>query len=447
MTRALHPRRAPGLPGTGAGPRTAGWRARPAALADRLRTIHFTFLGVEVDARMLASILTAFVVTKVMIAAIIFVSSVALPMAEGSGHLFWNPANLVLDGLVRDDSWWYATIAHNGYTMGDLATDAQGSVAFFPLYPLLTRIVAIGTGSVFPAGLIVSNLAFLLGLGYVYALARHEFEDRTASRAVFYVAAAPTAIFFMAMYTESLFLLVTAATFYYARTGRWLGAAIAGALAAATRNTGATLALVVALEALRQAGFRWRPPLHPAEWGEHLGRDLRAVRGALPGLIAAAIVPLGLVAYMAYLAISFGDPLGFIHVQATWGRDVTGIGLAGLWDDTLRTLHLGAQPLAGQVSSKTLMDVVATIGAVGLVLAVLRKLPATYGAYLLLAILIPLSTGSVGSMTRYILMLWPAMLVVGRWGRHGAVDRTVLAIFLPLSAYFAILFSHWVFAG
>lgn len=432
---------AAGLPVAGRGIAHA-----PGRLA-RLRGFRVNVLGVEVDARLVGSVLTAYLVTRLVLLSVVFLSSVALPMSQSQGTLFWNPDNLALDGLVRFDSWWYANIASHGYTMGDIATGAQGSVAFFPLYPLLVKLVAIGTGSVFPAGIIVSNVAFVLGLGYVFALARHETDASTAGRAVFYVAAAPTAVFFLAMYTESLFVLLTAATFYYARTGRWIGAAIAGALAAATRNTGAALMFVVALEALREGGFRWWMPLRPSGWSAAIRVQARSVRRALPGLLAAAVVPLGLLAYMAYLAAQFGDPLGFIHVQATWGRDVSSLGFGAVIDDTIRTLRMGAEPLAGQLSVKVLMDVVATIAGLGLVLAVLRSLPASYRVYLLLSILVPLATGSVGSMTRYLLMLWPAMIVLGRWGRHPFVDRLVLGIFLPLSAYFAVLFSHWVFAG
>jgi hypothetical protein len=50
-------------------------------------------------------------------------------------------------------------------------------------------------------------------------------------------------------------------------------------------------------------------------------------------------------------------------------------------------------------------------------------------------------------MTRYVLMLVPCFILLATWGRRGWVDRLVLAIFLPLTANFAILFSHWYFVG
>ena len=50
-------------------------------------------------------------------------------------------------------------------------------------------------------------------------------------------------------------------------------------------------------------------------------------------------------------------------------------------------------------------------------------------------------------MTRYILMLVPCFVLLAHWGRRSWVDRLVLGIFLPLMAYFSVLFSHWYFAG
>lgn len=404
-------------------------------------------LGLELDRTAVLAILTAFLLSRLIIFGIILVSSITIPMRQADGLLFSNPGNLVLDGLVRHDSWWYANIATHGYTMGDVETGQQGNTAFFPLYPMLVRLVAIGAGNVYTAGILISNLALLAGLAFVYALARHEFDEDSAARTVLYISLAPAAVFFSAMYTESLFLLAVAATFYYARTGQLVYAAVAGALATATRNTGIVLAAVVALEGLRQVGFRWRPPLAPSRWAGHVRTQAKVVRRNPTVVKATLMVATGLLAYMAYLGVAFGDPLGFIHVQATWGRDVSGKGLFNLIGSTIKGLGLGASPAAGQLNPDTLLNIVAVGGAAILVLAALRKLPAAYALYAIVTLLVPLSTGSVGSMTRYALMLWPAMLVLGYWGRRPMVDRLVLIASLPLMTYFTILFSHWYFAG
>ncbi|MGI9254003.1 MAG: hypothetical protein ACR2J8_09665, partial [Thermomicrobiales bacterium] len=346
-------------------------------------------------------VLLAFLLTRAMLALVIFLSSSMMPVRPGP-YLFASPGNLVVDGLVRYDSWWYRDIVRNGYRAGSLATGEQGTTAFFPLYPLLVKGATFVTGNVFVAGILVSNLCFLAALFALWFWARLDNGEDSANRAVFYLAAAPTALFFSAMYTESLFILLVAATFLFARRGNFWLAAIPGILAAATRNTGVLMAAVIAAEALQQAGVRLRPPdWRPAAairfLASQVGVALRAWRSWLPALL----VPLGLIAYMAYLKLHFGDPLAFIHAQATWGRSTSPGGILHLLPHTIEELRI-ERFWAGRVNGVTLMDVLATLAFLPVVVAVALKTRASYAIYCVLTFLIPLATGSVGSMTRYV---------------------------------------------
>jgi hypothetical protein len=410
----------------------AAWRA-PAGLR--------AWLG-ALDWPALRAVLLAFLITRLLLLLVIFASSATLPMRPGP-FLYADPHHPVLDGLVRYDSWWYHNIVTQGYNAGDIATGQQGNVAFFPLYPLLVALVSRLVGNVFLAGVLVSNTAFLAALAYGYALARAEFDADTAARAVFYLAAAPTALFFSAMYTESLYVLLVLATFYYARQRAWAAAALAGALAAATRNTGVLLVAFVVLEGLHQQGMRVLPPA----WTFAALRDY--VRRALcgwPALLAAAFVLLGLLSYMTYLGVMFGDPLAFIHVQATWGREVSPGGVGQLLSRTLAELQSGA-PGAGWLNPVALFDVLATLVFAPLVVLVALQMRPAYAVYSGLTFLVPLLTGTTASMTRYVLMLLPCFLLLAVWGRQQWVDRLIVGVSLPLLAYFAILFSHWYFVG
>ncbi len=406
-----------------------------------------TLLGFSFPVEALRAVLTAFIVTRVMIGFIIFVSAIIIPMESGT-FSYADPNNLILDGLIRFDSWWYTNIIEHGYSVGNVETGQQGTVAFFPLYPLLVQMAAVLTGNIFVAGVLVSHVALLIALGYVYALTQLEFDSATAARAVFYVAGAPTAVFFSAMYTESLFVALVAATFFYARKAQWDRAAVAGAFAAATRNTGVLLAAVIALEGLHHYGFRFRPP----SWGRaalvpFIRRQANAVLSSWPSLIAAAIVPVGLIAYMAYLSNTFGDPLAFINAQATFGRDVSASGAANVVSRTIRRLNFGSQFFAGQTNARTIVDTLATLGFGAIILALPFKLRPAHAVFTGLTLLVPLASGTVSSMTRYVLMLVPCFMLLAHWGRREWVDRLIVGIFLPLFAYFTLLFSHWYFAG
>jgi hypothetical protein len=423
-------------------------------VVDTQESAHVTVLGRRIELRALGAILLAYLSTRILIFLVIFVSSITIPMRPGP-FLYASPGNLVLDGLIRDDSWWYISIVENGYTVGNIETGAQANVVFFPLYPLLIKMVAALTGNVFLAGVLVSNVAFLIALGYMYSLARSLFDEETAARSVFYLAAAPTAIFFSAMYSESLFLALVCATFFYARRHMWDFAALTGALAAATRNTGIVLAVVIAFEGLHQQGVAFRPavwwtPTRSATlrvWRDHVRAQLPPILASWHSLAAAACVPAGLIAYMAYLANTFGDPLAFIHAQATWGRPAAGAGATRLFGRVVELLNIGPHFWAGQVNPKTFLELLCTLLFLPVVIAVVRRMRPAYALYTALTFLAPLSTGTVGSMTRYVLMLMPCFLLLGRFGQRGWVDRLILGISLPLMAYFSVLFSHWYFAG
>ena len=389
----------------------------------------------------------SFFITRLMLGIVIYLSMVSFPVTTQPGLLYADPHNIVIDGLVRFDSWWYHNIITFGYNMGNIATGEQGNVAFFPLYPFLIKSAMFLTGNIFRAGLLVSNTAFCITLYYLYLLTEREFSSAAARRTVFYYACAPTALFFSAMYTESVFMALTIATFYYAGSKRIEVAAITGALAAATRNTGVLLGAVVVLEGLAWHGWRWQPSVWSRKGVlDHLREQLAILIRSWWVLCAGIFVGLGLLGYISYLTAEFGDPLAFIHVQATWGRNVSSSGLLSLFSNTVRELNIG-RIWQGEINPAIALDCVMTLLFGGMLIAVGRKMRLAYILFVVLTFLVPLTTGTVSSVSRYVLMLFPCWMVLGEWGERPWVDRLVLAISLPLMAYNAILFSHWQFAG
>ncbi|MCB0026348.1 MAG: hypothetical protein KDE28_00475, partial [Anaerolineales bacterium] len=303
-----------------------------------------------------------------------------------------------------------------------------------------------GSTSPFLPAVLIANGSFLLGLFYLYALAAAEFDQDTAARTVFYLAAAPAALFFSAFYTEGLYTLLIAATFYHSRAGDWLKAALFGALAAATRNTGILAALIIALEGLHQQGLRFHWPAR-GHWGDYLRQSAAAVARSWPSLAAATFVGTGLLAYIVYLNSEFGDPLAFITVQQTWGREIGAGSFLNLVPNTVRELNLGGGLLTGRFNPIIIPDALFTLLTLPLLLWLPRVLRPAHVAFCWATFLIPLSTGTVTSMSRYVLMLLPVFMVLGHAGRRPWLDRLILTLFLPLMAYVSILYSHWYFAG
>lgn len=394
-----------------------------------------------IDWKCLGAVLTAFLVTRLMVVIVTYFSLAQIPVLSGDGLWRYDVKNLIIDGLIRWDSGWYIPIAQSGYVFD--------STAFFPMYPLLIRLTAYITGNMWTSGLWVSNIAFFIALFYLYGIAKHEFDDDTASRTVFYVAAAPAAFFFSTVYAESIFFLFVVASFYYAIKGKWLPAALAGALASATRLSGVFTGVFILFEALWLQGVRFIPkPRSFKAFFALLKNDLKLLPGAWKGILAAAATASGLIAYMVFLYIKFKNPLAFLSAESNWGRAVTWKWPLILTHNILDMHQVTGSILSGNIGTFAyLLDTLSIVVFLPLVIIVLFKFRPSYIWFTLLSFFSPITSGSPLSMRRFVMVLIPCFLLLGSWGKHRWVDRLIVAISLPLQAYLMILFSHWFFAG
>jgi hypothetical protein len=235
---------------------------------------------------------------------------------------FWNlPA--------RWDAFWYLSIANDGYSWNPSVPADQANVAFFPAFPIAMRVAGsvvtmpaywLHDGALF-GGSGVTRLLFggtLLSIGaFVWALLLIEQDlagpllgARRARWAVLLLASFPFSLFYSAPYTEGLFLLAVVEAFVAIRRGQTAAAALWGALASLTRQTGVLVAIPLALlawtegrSALRRGEVR--PGARPSP----------PVRNAALVAIGPA---LGLAVHLGWLWHLFGDPLVFVKVQAGW---------------------------------------------------------------------------------------------------------------------------------
>lgn len=354
---------------------------------------------------------TAFLATRVPL--ILIAPLAAIVIGQRQGQHFTASHSVWLSVWGRWDAQHYLAIATDGYHGTDMA--------FFPLYPFAVHVVGGLIGNHLAAGLIISNLSFFVALTYLYALVRLEYgDDTTAYHAIFYIAIFPTAIFFSAVYTESLFLALTVASVYYARHGNYITAGICGALASMTRVEGMLTAIPLAYEA-------W------TGWRERRGTTLtRGIAGVL-------LVPCGLLVYMAYLYALVGDPLYFLKVQDNWHRH-----LAPPWVSIINTLKdLAHHPLASPGSVNHMIELAFTLLFLVLMVAAFRTLRSSYAWYFAASLLVPMSTSSLMSMPRFVLVIFPAFMLLALWGRRPLVNSAIVALSLPLLGLFTVLFADW----
>jgi hypothetical protein len=322
----------------------------------------------------------------------------------------------------RLDALWFLKIATHGYAK----TDA--SAAFFPLYPaLIAALSFLFGGHPLAASLVISSGAFLGALVVLHALTRDEFSEEIARRAVLYAAVFPTAFFFLAPYSESLFFLLVLLSFWSARRRRWVLAGAAGVLAALARNLGVLLVPALLGEAVHQ-------------WLQR-DRDRSPVSEVLWSLAPA----IGLGGYLLYWQVFSGDWLAPLHQQANWQRDLANplVTLGRGTQDAFR--YIGVYP-GGYHTLDWLITV--PVLAAG-IYAAIRFRP-TYGIYAVAALLVPLGSmfgaRPLIAYARYALPVFPIYWAFAKWteGRRAA-HEVVVAASAALLGLMTLLFVNWYY--
>src|SRR5258708_6592720 len=85
-----------------------------------------------------------------------YLANIALPSPTGDGYWHAMASNVFLDVWARQDSAFYLGIATDGYER--MASGPLSSLAFFPVSPLLTRLMGGVTGNAVLAGILVSHV-------------------------------------------------------------------------------------------------------------------------------------------------------------------------------------------------------------------------------------------------------------------------------------------------
>lgn len=324
-----------------------------------------------------------------------------------------------LEPWQRWDTLHYQAIAERGYGAFDSALFVP------PLYPLLMQAVAgLLGGNTLLAGILVANVAYLTALIVFHRLSLAELNNpRDAAHSVLYLASFPSAFFYLAAYTEPLFLLAAIFALAYARKERWWLAGFWGALAALVRLPGLLLLVPLAYSALTHwlQSRDWKPWISP-----------------LITLAGGAIFPL-------YVRLALG-----LHFWSPWMIQ-NARGKADLTFPGANLLVALRELLAGRGTLVDAIDLVFLLFFMACLIMVWQRLPRIYSVYYLSFLGLYLSRTSqiepLLSMSRYVLVFFPAFIVMGAWGQRPWLNRLILYMswlgFLYLSAQFAI----WGWAG
>lgn len=318
-------------------------------------------------------------------------------------------------GFVPKSSWeifshwdgaWYKKIATVGY---DYVNDGKyHTVAFFPLFPLITRGVMLFGLRFEVAATLVNNLALLGAMWVVYGWMRSHYGISKARWSTAILAWCPLSFYGTVAYSEGLFLLLTAAALRAFDNSQYARASLWGAMATATRSTGLMLF----------------PSFLIVAWKKKL---------PLPAYFAACATTIGLLLFSLYCALRFGDFLAFVHVQQAWDWQHP-----EWWNILTKAVTL---------DKENLLRIVMFFGGGYILWHTRAKLPLVAVVYGFASLAMIQATGSLSSVSRYVYGIVSVSLALGvllashpRWGYF------TLSLFAFVLAYLTIKFAwwHWV---
>jgi Gpi18-like mannosyltransferase len=354
---------------------------------------------------------------------------------------FGRVGNLLAASAVRWDSIYYLQIAQHGY-------QHMQDVAFFPLYPLLIRLVAVFTGSFVIAGVLISATALLATLVIVRRLTVLELGEQTADLTVRLLAFGPMAIFLSAIYTESLFLALSSGAFYAGRRGRWATAGVLGGLAATSRSGGILLLAPLLILFLWGPRTDAPPRVTTSRW-----KPRYRVTPAAAWLL---LIPLGAGSLNFYFSARGFGSAAPLHAQELFHRHSLVFPLVGLWQSVVAEWHqlgliLTATPLTND-PSQTLFQFSVLLVTIAALVGIFRRLPLAYGVYTVLgSVVVSLSVPAAGDplsgFARYASLRFPLFMFAALWAIEHKRSRTVQVCFVLGLILATVQFANWQVVG
>lgn len=307
----------------------------------------------------------------------------------------------LISTMKKNDAYWYEKIALYGYPVVDDRSDLgfhdgkdfkQSEWAFFPFYPLAAKYTSRITGlsldsSFFGLSLIFSLLCFIL----FYLFAGNYYQDQ--EKALFYtliIMTLPFHFYFSVFYTESVFFFFLIGVF----------------LALLRKRFGLVSFLLIPLTLIRPNGIVLLAPLYlfMLENEGLLNKykfDLKGIfsKDNILRSLSFLTAPIVFILYGFYQQSMTGEFFAFSIAQQGWYRD--------FMFPVLSFFRHG--DVATQFNS------VYSIIFILIAIYSWKRFPLSLNVFIWFSLILPLTSGSVLSMQRFISLIFPFTIIFGDW--------------------------------
>lgn len=336
-------------------------------------------------------ILFLYIIWKLILTVVLAYGVNYIPLGNTDRFLGGGPINFriapELLSWANFDGEHYLAISMYGYKSLEQA--------FFPVYPGFISVLSkpfysgsfLGLINSTIIGLLISNIAFFLSLVVLYKLIIIDFSKKIALITIILILIFPTSFYFGALYSESLFLLLSSLAFLSVRKKKWVLAAFFGAIASATRAFGFLLLPAFLIEVFYQ-------------------------KEKFKNWFWILLIPLGLISYMIYQYITVGDPIAFYKLQTIIGQQHQS-GIILLPQVYFRYIKmLLSFDINNPLYQTILMEFI--VGIIFFMLPIIgffKKIRISYLIYALIVFLTPTIQGSFSSLPRYVIVIFPSFLI------------------------------------
>ncbi len=303
------------------------------------------------------------------------------------------------------DAPHYLSIAQRGYLSEAASTNYEYlNLVFLPFYSYCVRFLSFFSDNYVRLGFVVSNLASIGGAIVLYLLAKMDYSRSCARRAVAYFCVLPAACLLFTTMSDGLFFLLSVLCLYCARKERFWLASIFGALAAYTRLLGVVLIVPVAIEYAGQLVSKLRDTPRPLEGRFKWGQALNGV--------SMLLIPMALGVYLLQNYQVSGNAFQFlIYQKQNWSQEFSlFFNTAGYQTDYLITSLLERDYEAA--FALWLPNILYVFGSLGLMLATMKRMRASYVGYFFAYFFMSVSTSWLLSAPRYLTCCFPVVLAV-----------------------------------